>query len=95
MSAPFESRTHHLLNAVACIGNRSCKENQENEVDEAVVHVKSLFASKRARRLSKKKQRALARKMKKEEKLRMTALKEMEEAENANGNENHGMVEER
>jgi len=67
----------------------------ENEVDEAVVHVKSLFASKRARRLSKKKQRALARKMKKEEKLRMTALKEMEEAENANGNENHGMVEER
>lgn len=67
----------------------------ENEVDEAVVDVKSLFASKRARRLSKKKQRALARKMKKEEKLRMTALKEMEEAENANDNENHGMVEER
>lgn len=67
----------------------------ENEVDEAVVHVKSLFASKRARRLSKKKQRALARKMKKEEKLRMTALKEMEEAENANDNKNDGMVEER
>ena len=67
----------------------------ENEVDEAVVDVKSLFASKRARRLSKKKQRALARKMKKEEKLRMTALKEMEEAENANDNKNDGMVEER
>jgi len=67
----------------------------ENDSDEAVADVKSLFASKRARRLSKKKQRALARKMKKEEKLRMNTLKEMEEAENANDNENDGMVEER